>query len=96
MVFLIRFTPGLRIAIAVACACAGVPARRFTVINFLSAVAWAVSLLALVGNYGPRVLARFGLGGWQGGLLTGVIVIVLFVLLGALERRAILEPSSNG
>lgn len=105
MVLLIRFTPGLRIAIAVACACANVSPRRFTIINFLSAIVWAVSLMALVGSYGPRFLARFGLDGWKGGLVTSVSIIGLFILLGAWERRAIsrtadralrtLEPTSS-
>lgn len=89
MVLLIRFAPGLRIAIAVACAWADVPARRFTVLNFLSALVWAVSLVILVGWFGPTYLAQFGLEGWKGAMVTGAAVIGLFALIGVLERRRI-------
>lgn len=88
MVFLIRFAPGLRIAIAVACAWAGVPARRFTLINFASAVVWAVALVLLVGEYGPAFFDRFGVHGWQAAALTGVLLIALFALIAMFERRS--------
>lgn len=87
MVFLIRFAPGLRIVIAVACAWAGVSARRFTVINFLSAILWAIVLVILVGWFGPTYLAQFGLEGWKGGAAVGVVAIAAFGVLGLVERR---------
>ena len=66
MVLLIRFAPGLRIAIAAACAWVDVPPLKFSVLNLLSAFVWALALLVLVGWLGPTYLAQFGLGGWRG------------------------------
>jgi membrane protein DedA with SNARE-associated domain len=95
MVLLIRFAPGLRIAIAVACAWADVPPRRFTLLNLLSAIVWAAALMLLVGWLGPTYLATFGLKGWQAAALTGGLLIGLFVLLGMLERRAMERGDAN-
>jgi membrane protein DedA with SNARE-associated domain len=96
MVLLIRFAPGLRIAIAVACAWADVPPRRFTLLNLLSAIVWAAALMVLVGWLGPTYLATFGLHGWQAAALTGVVLIGLFVLLGMFERRTIERGGADG
>ena len=89
MVLLIRFAPGLRIALAAACAAADVPAWTMTTLNLLSAFVWAAALLVLVGWLGPAYLARFGLGGWRGALVAGLVLLVLFKVLGSFERRAI-------
>ena len=48
MVLAIRFAPGLRIAIAAACAYAKVPPLRFSLLNLASAFVWATLLLALL------------------------------------------------
>jgi membrane protein DedA with SNARE-associated domain len=88
MVLLIRFAPGLRIALAAACAWVEVPARTFSALNLLSAFAWAAVLLVVVAWLGPTYLARFGLGGWRGALAAGVVVLVVFKVLGSYERRA--------
>jgi undecaprenyl-diphosphatase len=87
MVLLVRFSPGLRIAITAACAWVEVPALKFSVLNLISAFAWALALLALVGWLGPAYLARFGLGGWKGALAAGAVVFGAFKLFGAYERR---------
>jgi len=89
MVLLIRFAPGLRIALASACAWVEVPPLRFSLLNLLAAFVWASGLLLLVGWFGPTFLARFGLGGWKGALVVGVIVFGLFALLGRQERRVL-------
>ena len=89
MVLLIRFAPGLRIALAAACAAADVPAWTMTTLNLLSAFVWAAALLVLVGWLGPAYLAQFGLGGWRGALVAGLLFLVLFQVLGSFERRAI-------
>ena len=94
MILLIRFAPGLRIAIAVACAWVGVSAVRFSILSLLSAVVWAVALLVLVGWLGPTYLARFGLEGWKGALLAGAVVLGLFKLLALFERRVIGSPDA--
>jgi membrane protein DedA with SNARE-associated domain len=95
MVLLIRFAPGLRIAIAAACAWADVSPRKFSVLNLLSAFVWAFALLALVGWFGPTYLARYGLGGWKGALVMGLAVLALLKALGSYERRAMERPKSS-
>jgi membrane protein DedA with SNARE-associated domain len=89
MVLMIRFAPGLRIAIAAACAWLDVSPLKFSALNLASAFAWAVSLLVLVGWLGPAYLAQYGLDGWKGALVMGAVVVALFKLLGAWERRVI-------
>src|SRR6185295_13714630 len=69
MVLLIRFAPGLRVAIAAACAWVDVSPWKFSVLNLISAFVWAFVLLALVGWGAPTYLARYGLGGWKGALV---------------------------
>ena len=89
MVLLIRFAPGLRIALAAACAAADVPAWTVSTLNLLSAFVWAAVVLALVAWLGPTYLASFGLAGWRGALVAGGLFLVVFRLLGSYERRAI-------
>jgi membrane protein DedA with SNARE-associated domain len=89
MVLLIRFAPGLRIALAAACAWVGVSPWKYSVLNLLAAFAWALALLVLVAWLGPAWLAQYGLGGWRGALLVGLAVIGLFKVLGSYERRAL-------
>jgi membrane protein DedA with SNARE-associated domain len=89
MVFLIRFAPGLRIALAAACAAADVPPRTVSTLNLLAAFVWAGALLILVAWVGPAYLARFGLAGWRGALAAGLTILVLFRVLASYERRAI-------
>jgi membrane protein DedA with SNARE-associated domain len=96
MVLLIRFAPGLRIALASACAWVDVPPLRFSLLNLLAAFVWASTLLLLVGWFGPTFLAPIGLGGWKGALAVGVIVLGLFSLLGRQERRVLARPEVAG
>ena len=95
MVLLIRFAPGLRIAIAAACAWADVSPRKFSALNLVSAFIWAFALLVLVGWFGPTYLARFGLEGWKGALVVGGAVLGLVKVLGSYERRAMERPESG-
>jgi membrane protein DedA with SNARE-associated domain len=88
-VLMIRFAPGLRIALAAACAALNISPIRFSLLSLLSAFVWAVALLVLVGWLGPTFLAQYGLGGWKGALLMGVVVLGLFKGLGIHEQRAI-------
>lgn len=92
MVLLIRFAPGLRIALAAACAWVDVPPRKFSLLNAISACAWATTLMVMVGWFGPAFLSQFGLGGWKGALLIGAAVLGLFKVLGKVERRALEHP----
>jgi membrane protein DedA with SNARE-associated domain len=88
MVLLIRFAPGLRVTIAAACAYAGVAPLKFSILNSVTALIWAVVLMALVAWVGPTYLASLGLSGWKGALAMGVLVVALFRTAGWLERRA--------
>ena len=94
MVLLIRFAPGLRIAIAAACAWIDVSPVMFSLLNLLSAFVWGIGLLALVGWFGPTVLAQYGLGGWKGALLMGLVMLAGFKWLGAYEERAMKRASA--
>src|SRR6476661_10282966 len=69
MVLLIRFAPGLRIALAAACAYVDMPPLRFAILNGVTAVIWAVGLMVLVAWAGPAALQHFGLDGWVAALL---------------------------
>ena len=92
MVLAIRFAPGLRIALAAACAYAGVPALKFSLLNALASIVWATSLLTLVAYLGPAVFTRLGISGWWGALVPALIIIVLFRLLSRAEEHAIESP----
>jgi membrane protein DedA with SNARE-associated domain len=89
MVLFIRFAPGLRVALAAACAYADVPPVKFSILNSAAALTWSVALLTLVAWVGPASFAALGLSGWKGAAMMGAIVVVVFKLLGVFERRAI-------
>jgi undecaprenyl-diphosphatase len=73
-----RFPPGLRVAIPIACAYAGVKPMRFTSLNLISAFAWASAIMFVVVKLGPNVLSRFGLEGWWSALVPAVLVVIFF------------------
>lgn len=89
MVFLIRFAPALRIALAAACAYAGVPPLRFSLVSVISSAAWAIVVLAIVAWAGPAWLPAVGISGWWSGLVPAFLLILLFHGLGRAERRAL-------
>jgi len=95
MVLLIRFAPGLRIAIAAACAWVDVSPLKFSVLNLLSAFAWAFTVLVLVGWLGPTYLEQYGLGGWKGALVVGLGVFALLKVFGSHERRTMERSGAN-
>jgi membrane protein DedA with SNARE-associated domain len=88
-VLLIRFAPGLRIALAAACAYAGVSPLRFSLLNLVSAVAWAICLLVFVAWFGPTYLPSLGISGWWSALVPAVVIVIVFRLLGRVERSAL-------
>jgi membrane protein DedA with SNARE-associated domain len=94
MVFVIRFAPGLRIALAAACAYAGVPPATFSVVNAVASVVWAIVVLALVAWAGPAYLAALGLSGWWTALLPAALVLTVFCAVARLDRR-LLKPGSS-
>ncbi len=72
-----RFLPGLRTAIAIACAYAGTRAVKFSVLNVISAFAWAAAIMAFVKG-GTWTLAAFGLSRWWGPFIPAALVIAFF------------------
>ena len=57
MVLISRFLPGLRIAIPVACAYAGVPPLTFSALNLISGFAWAGAIMLVIVRVGPGALS---------------------------------------
>jgi len=90
-VLLIRFAPGLRIALAAACAYAGVNPWRFSLLNLISAVCWAVSLLVFIAWLGPTYLQSMGLSGWWSALVPALVILLVFRFLGRAEQSALEE-----
>lgn len=83
----IRFAPGLRIALAAACAYAGVRPLKLSALNIVASVVWAVVTLTLVAYLGPATLKRIGITGWWGALIPAAIVLsLLFVATYVLPR----------
>jgi undecaprenyl-diphosphatase len=75
-----RFLPGLRTAIPVACAYAGVRPVKFSTLNLISAFAWASALMLLV-KIGSRTLSAFGLDAWWGPFIPAALLIAFFIWL---------------
>lgn len=91
-VLVIRFAPGLRVAIAAACAYAEVPALKFTLLSTLSSLAWASALLGLVAYVGPTALSRLGVNSWAATVVTGLVLLAFFGWQGR-KDRALLASS---
>ena len=72
-----RFLPGLRTAIPAACAFAEVGRIKFTVLNLISAFAWAGAIMLFVKG-GAKTLTAFGLDAWWGPFIPAALLI-LFV-----------------
>lgn len=87
-VLAIRFSPGLRIALAAACAYAGVPALKFSLLNGFTCFVWAGALLALVAWFGPTILGRLGISGWWAVVIPAAIIVILFKWIGREEGQA--------
>ena len=86
-VLMLRFSPGLRIALAAACAYARVPALKFSLLNALTCLLWAGGLLAIVAWFGPAVLGRLGISGWWAALIPAALIVVIFTWIGRTDRR---------
>ena len=77
MVLAGRFLPGLRTAIPIACAYAGVGRLKFSALNLVSAFAWAGSIMLFV-KLGSNALSAVGLNAWWGPLIPALFVILFF------------------
>jgi membrane protein DedA with SNARE-associated domain len=89
MILACRFLPGLRIAIPVACAYAGVRPQRFSSLSVLSSMCWAAAIMGLVTGSHHAWLNLVGPArGWT--LLVPLTLLVLFVRwLGHLPEHAL-------
>lgn len=86
LVLVSRFLPGLRTAIPIACAYAGVRPLKFSVLNLISAFAWAGTIMAFVKS-GSSALGAFGLNAWWGPFIPAAIVILFFRWLGTRRKN---------
>jgi membrane protein DedA with SNARE-associated domain len=82
-----RFLPGLRTAIPIACAYAGVRPLKFSTLNLLSAFLWASSIMLVVTKLGPSAMERIGLKGWWGPIIPAVLVLVFMNWLGRPRKK---------
>jgi len=87
MVFAIRFAPGLRIALAAACAYAGVSPLRFSFWNAISSLCWATPILVLIAWAGPSFLPRLGISGWWSAVVPAAVILAVSMLISRSERR---------
>ena len=87
MVFAIRFAPGLRIALAAACAYAGVSPLRFSCWNAISSLCWATTILVLIAWAGPSFLPRLGISGWWSAVVPAAVILAVSMLISRSERR---------
>jgi membrane protein DedA with SNARE-associated domain len=84
----VRFLPGLRVAIPLACAYAGISPIHFSGLSFLSALAWAAAIMFVIRSLGPTSLSALGIKAWWAPLIPAVIVIVFFRWLSGVGRTA--------
>lgn len=74
----VRFLPGLRIAIPVACAYSGVAAFRFSSLSFISALAWATAIMAIILQLGPTSLSKLGIQAWWAPIIPAAMIVLFF------------------
>jgi membrane-associated protein len=77
MVLAGRFLPGLRTAIPIACAYAGVRPLKFSLLNLASAFCWAGAIMLFVKS-GSSTLSAFGLNAWWGPFIPALLVVLFF------------------
>ena len=82
-----RFLPGLRTAIPIASAYAGLRPFHFSSLNLVSAFLWASTIMLVVTKLGPRAMERLGLHGWWGYLVPAALVLLFFNWLGRSRKR---------
>lgn len=85
--FLIRFSPGLRIAISSACAYADVPPLIFSTCSVLGALVWATCIVVVVGWLGPQWLAQLGISKWWAALVPAFLFLFMLKTVAWSKRR---------
>ena len=74
----IRFLPGLRIAIPLACAYAGISPVHFSSLSFISALGWAGAIMLIIQRLGPTSLSALGIEAWWTPAIPAVLVVLFF------------------
>jgi membrane protein DedA with SNARE-associated domain len=90
LILAVRFLPGLRIAIPLACAYAGITPVRFSGLSLISAVAWAGGIMLVIRWLGPTSLSALGIKAWWAPVIPAIIVVSFFRWLsriGATDER---------
>ena len=82
-----RFLPGLRTAIPIACAYAGVKRLTFSCLNLCSAFLWAGAIMLVVTKLGPSAMEKVGLKGWWGAIIPAILVLIFFNWLGRPRKQ---------
>jgi membrane protein DedA with SNARE-associated domain len=95
IVLAIRFSPGFRIAMAAACAYAGVRSWKFSLLNAASAVVWASALLVAVAWVGPAISTQFGLSGAWAAVLPAIVLVIVVRALGRASKQALQPAAGN-
>jgi membrane protein DedA with SNARE-associated domain len=78
LILAVRFLPGLRIAIPLACAYSGVSAAHFSGLSFISALGWASAIMFVIKWLGPTSLSALGVKAWWAPAIPAVIVVLFF------------------
>ena len=74
----VRFLPGIRIAVTLACAYSGVSAIQSSGLSFISAVAWATAIMSVILLAGPTSLSAFGVKAWWAPAIPAILILVFF------------------
>ncbi len=89
LILLSRFLYGLRIVIPLACGMAGIPAWRFVLLNFISAMAWCLVFGGLGYLFGGIIFDRLDL--FKGLEMVAVLVVVVlaasYLIMKLIKRR---------
>ena len=72
------------------------PALRFSLLDSISSVVWAVGLLVLLASAGPKWLPGVGISGWWSALVPAVIIVLVARFLGRAEKQAVDAVSEDG
>jgi membrane protein DedA with SNARE-associated domain len=92
LILAVRFLPGLRIAIPVACAYSGIAALRFSGLSFISALVWGAAIMLIILQLGPTSLSALGIKAWWAPAIPAVIVILFFRWLSKVGPQGEEEP----
>lgn len=96
LILLSRFLYGLRIIIPLACGMAGIPAWRFVLLNFVSAMAWCLIFGGLGYLFGGLIFDRLDM--FKGLQMVAVLVVAVLVvsyLIMKLVRRRLMGEDGD-